>query len=418
MLVKIIVSSLLILGVLVIRSLFQRKVNPIYIYALWLPVAIRLLMPGMPVDTPLSIMHTGVWERGSTLLKEENDRQKNEYREKKYREYLEKAETFTAAEETAEPEIVHYELKWQLAGTFFERIRQIGIMIWLAGMVLLSLLFLWQNISLYRYLHVTGKKLLDFPFGEKGAGGDFRCKRPVFTAGDKLASPCLFGLFPAVYIPGKVLEENKEETLPVILVHELTHYRHLDHVWALVRVLCLIINWYNPLVWIGAKMSLRDGELACDAGCIGRLGEEKRFAYGDVLLSMVKPVKERKSFFCHTVLMVSEKKFMKKRMENIAENRKGSRAAMLAMLIMLSFCAGCTCTGKTEEERGQGSRTAQTAGDTAKAEMVFLHNESKTDVIKSNEVWKELPDIRGKGEEDARETLRKEGFTVLSINYR
>ena len=82
MLVKIIVSSLLILGVLVIRSLFQKKVNPIYIYALWLPVAIRLLMPGMPVDTPLSIMHTGAWERGSALLKEENDRQKDEFREK------------------------------------------------------------------------------------------------------------------------------------------------------------------------------------------------------------------------------------------------------------------------------------------------------------------------------------------------
>lgn len=49
---------------------------PICIYALWLPVAIRLLMPGMPVDSPLSIMHTGVWERGSTLFNEENDRQK------------------------------------------------------------------------------------------------------------------------------------------------------------------------------------------------------------------------------------------------------------------------------------------------------------------------------------------------------
>ncbi len=415
MLVKIIVSSLLILGVLVIRSLFQKKVNPIYIYALWLPVAIRLLMPGMPVDTPLSIMHTGAWERGSALLKEENDRQKDEFREKQYRKYLEEAEAFARSEKTPEPEIVHYELKWQLAGTFFERIRQIGTMIWLTGMVLLSLIFFWQNIFLYRYLHATGKKLLDLHSGEKGAGGDFHLKRPVFTAGDKLASPCLFELFPSVYIPGKALEENKEETLSIILAHELTHYRHLDHVWALVRVLCLIINWYNPLVWIGAKLSLRDGELACDAGCIGRLGEEKRFAYGDALLSMVKPVNERKGFFCHTILMVSEKKFMKKRIENIAKNRRGSRAAMLAMLIIIFFCAGCTCTGKTEEETEQGSRTTQTAGDTAKAEMVFLNNESKTDVIKSNEVWKEIPDIRGKGEEAAREILRKEGFSVTFL---
>ena len=70
------------------------------------------------MDTPLSIMHTGAWERGSALLKEENDRQKDEFREKQYRKYLEEAEAFARSEKTPEPEIVHYELKWQLAGTF------------------------------------------------------------------------------------------------------------------------------------------------------------------------------------------------------------------------------------------------------------------------------------------------------------
>lgn len=352
--VKIIVSSILILGVLVIRSLFQKKVHPIYIYALWLPVAIRLLMPGMPVDSPLSIMHTKVWEKGNTLLEEENDRQKTEYKEKKYQKYLEKVHAeYSQNSDTAKPETVYYELKWQLAGTLFERIGQIAMMIWLAGMVLFSLIFFLQNFFLYRYLHATRKELSG-PFGE--------ClKGHIFTAGDRLASPCLFGLFPSVYIPGRALEgKDKEETLSIILSHELTHRRHLDHIWALVRVLCLIINWYNPLVWIGAKLSLRDGELACDAGCICRLGEEKRYAYGEVLLSMIKPVRERKGFFFHTVLMASDKKFMKKRLENIAKNKKGSSGAALAMIFLLLFCVGFTCTGRVEKEDRQISGTTQT----------------------------------------------------------
>lgn len=143
MLVKIIVSSLLILGVLVIRFVFQKKVNPICIYILWLPAAIRLLMPGMPVDSPFSIMHTKAWERGSALLAEENDRQKTEYKEKQYQKYLEKvyaqSESSGESEKEAESETFHYELKWQLSGVFFERIRQIAVIIWLVGMFF----FLW-----------------------------------------------------------------------------------------------------------------------------------------------------------------------------------------------------------------------------------------------------------------------------------
>lgn len=341
MLVKMIVSSVMILGVLIIRTLFQKKVNPICIYALWLPVAIRLLMPGMPVDSPLSIMHTKVWEKAVTALTEENDRQKTEYKEKKYREYLEKtlAESFEVSEKAAEPKTVSYELKWQLAGTFFERIGQIAVMTWFAGMAVFSVVFIWQNFSFYRYIRATRQKLMPG-------------RRPVFAVGNRLTSPCLFGLFPAVYIPEEMAlaEDAGEEFMSFILAHELTHYRHLDHIWALVRALCLIINWYNPLVWIGAKLSVRDGELACDAGCIRRIGEENRFAYGDALLRAVKQVRERKDFFCQGILMVSEKKYMKKRMENIGENRKGSRAAMLVMLVMFLVCIGFTCTGRIEKE--------------------------------------------------------------------
>lgn len=47
MLTKTIVSTVLILAVMAVRAVFQKKVNPIFIYALWLAVAVRLLMPGM-----------------------------------------------------------------------------------------------------------------------------------------------------------------------------------------------------------------------------------------------------------------------------------------------------------------------------------------------------------------------------------
>ncbi len=410
MLVKIIVSSLLILGVLGIRFVFQNKVSPIWIYMLWLPVAVRLLMPGMPIDSPLSIMHTEIWERVSSVLAEEDSRQQTAYKDKRYQEYYEnilaKTEETGELEETGkigqveetkgiekteqmvgpegaekieelkepegaekievleepgkkntEPLTTDYELQLKSANTLFDRIRRTAFIIWVTGMVLISFLFIRKNLSFYRYLRKERRRISPEDFcGD--AEESIYSPIPVFAVKNKLDSPCLFGLFPAVYIPEEVL---CSDTLPFILTHELTHYRHGDQIWGLVRILCLIVNWYNPLVWIGARLSLRDGELACDAGCIRRLGEEKRFAYGEVLLSLVKPVKERKFFSEQGIMMGAEKKFMKKRIEWITGSRKGNAAFAVILLMLALLCVGGTCTGKRADEAGEMSGTAQTA---------------------------------------------------------
>ena len=46
------------------------------------------------------------------------------------------------------------------------------------------------------------------------------------------------------------------------------HRRHGDHVWAVLRGAALALHWYNPLVWLSAALSKRDGELACDEGAL------------------------------------------------------------------------------------------------------------------------------------------------------
>ena len=192
---------------------------------------------------------------------------------------------------------------------------------------------------------------------------------PVFAAGDKLPSPCLFGLFPSIYIPERCVtgEESREkdERLNFILTHELTHYRHFDPVWSLVRMLCLIAAWYNPLVWIAAVLSVRDGELACDRGCVKRLDREKRIVYGEALLAMVDSEGNRNGLLLNATMMTAGGKLMKKRMEGIAENRKISRTAVIAVTVIMVLCTGAVFTGnvsgETEESGGAEERTANTA---------------------------------------------------------
>ena len=102
---------------------------------------------------------------------------------------------------------------------------------------------------------------------------------------DEAETPCLFGLLrPAVYL---TLETPLEgPALRHVLEHELAHRRQGDHIWAMLRGLCLALHWYNPLVWWAASLSKRDAELACDEAAVRRLGEGERADYGRTLLGL------------------------------------------------------------------------------------------------------------------------------------
>ena len=101
---------------------------------------------------------------------------------------------------------------------------------------------------------------------------------PVYVARG-LPSPCLYGFpRPAVYLTPAAAGEP--ELLGHVLRHELTHRRHGDHIWAVLRAAALALHWYNPLVWLAAVLSRRDGELACDEGALQGADDRERAAYG------------------------------------------------------------------------------------------------------------------------------------------
>lgn len=396
MMAKIVASSLLILGVLLIRAAFFKRVSPLLLYPVWLFVAVRLLMPGMLFFSPVSFMNMGLWRTGSALIAEAEDRQDMEYKKQMYREYYntkimqqgkaagmafqgENEEKTMAGISQAlweeespaagndlpardqnikdadvkDSDAVNIEIELiqsQWAGTSIGKIRQLARMVWAAGMLIAAGVFLCRNLLFYRYLRSVRKKLPETVAGER--------KLPVFTVGERVTSPCLFGLLPAVYIPEKSLAANADkEQLNLIIEHELTHYRHGDHIWAFVRILCLIINWYNPLVWIAAKLSVRDGELACDAGCIRRLGEEKRCAYGEALLAVLEQSRETERVLRAATMMTSGKKFMKKRIVCIAEKRKSSILSLTIIVILMFLAVGCTYTGAVMPEEENADET-------------------------------------------------------------
>ncbi|MDD3335245.1 MAG: M56 family metallopeptidase [Eubacteriales bacterium] len=103
---------------------------------------------------------------------------------------------------------------------------------------------------------------------------------PVYFT-DPLPSACLVGVLrPYIALP---LTAKPQEAIHV-LNHEISHLQGHDQIWAVLRLLCCAVHWFNPLVWLAAEMSRVDGELACDDRVVEKLNTQERMAYANVLV--------------------------------------------------------------------------------------------------------------------------------------
>ena len=335
-------STILILAVLILRRLFREKLSLRWQYALWGLVLLRLLVPFTFGSSPVSM--------------ERVTRQVVEYttlapvvREPAAVQPLPEtapAQPVSPVEPTAPADSgvkARTELPWW------------GL-VWIGGSLLVAGLFLSTNARFSRKLRSAS------PIDVEGS------PLPVYVA-ENIETPCLFGvLHPAVYLTPEV--SDNPNTLRHALAHELTHYRHGDHIWSNLRCLCLVIHWFNPLVWLAARLSRQDAELACDEGTIRRLGEAERAAYGRTLIAMTCSKKSNPLSAATT--MTASAKDVKERIFMIAKRPKNALTALLAVTLGAALLAGCSFLGA--ELRGIGS-----VGTQVHMDELFMNREGNVE---------------------------------------
>ena len=159
-----------------------------------------------------------------------------------------------------------------------------------------------------------------------------------------LPSPCLYGFpRPAVYLTPAAAGEP--ELLGHVLRHELTHRRHGDHIWAVLRAAALALHWYNPLVWLAAVLSRRDGELACDEGALQGADDRERAAYGRTLIRLVTARPSAGELLCCATTMTAGSSSLKERIAMIAGKPRTLAAVLAAVALLAGLAVGCTFTG-------------------------------------------------------------------------
>lgn len=216
---------------------------------------------------------------------------------------------------------------------------KIFMLVWASGAALLGLWFLFCNLRYGRQLRAGVLRAIAPKEG-----------RPAVRLTQTALSPCLFGLFPpAIYVTMDCAQD--EQLLHHCAEHEYTHYLHRDHIWAVLRGVCLALHWFNPLVWWAAALSRTDAELFCDEDTVRRLGEDARVDYGRSLIRMT--CRERVDPLSAATTMSGRGGQLKTRIISITKHPKTAIPVLILVLLLCAAAVGCTMTGAKDAAPAQ-----------------------------------------------------------------
>ena len=380
----IITSSVLILCIMLIRIIFKGKISSRLQYALWILVALRLMIPAsaqiyMAIG---SLEEFRIMDLARIIESKVGD--VTEQLEQpvpfsmSYKDELgEQTAEFMLGEELNLPSSEDGPTAVFVAGKVGGLI-WLDILrgIWIGGMVVVAFWMLITNLTFTRRLH-RGRK--EFVLSEPEQGNlpqdkeslnpkDIKKSRAmrkikIYTI-DGLASPCLYGMpfREAVYLTPDIVGD--QDKLRHVLTHEMCHKKHGDSFWSILRSILLVIYWMNPLVWVATVLSKRDCELACDEEALLMLGEDERISYGETLLSIITRKSTLSDIACTATTMTGSGKSVKERIKYIADRPRVLGAAVVALLLLVMVVSVLVFTknplfhGNTWE-----GETTLTAGD-------------------------------------------------------
>ncbi len=326
-------SCILILAVIALRYLLRGKISLRLQYALWLLVLARLLIPVSFGSTDISVM--SVVERAPAVQAVESVRDVDTIWQADNGS-VQGLPAGAAADNTPlqiAPRTTSDDQFSRMSSAL--TLRKVLLPVWWCGAAVTLLVFLTANLCFAARLRKSRRSL-----------AVESASLPVYVARER-AVPCLFGLFrPAVYVTPEAEEDGT--LLRHTVAHETTHFRHGDHVWALLRAVCLALHWWNPLVWWAAKLSRQDGELACDEATIRALGESERAAYGRTLIRMA--CGRGASPLLTATTMDGGKTSLHERIVLLAKKPRTAALAAIALVLAAALCVGCTFTGAKKNE--------------------------------------------------------------------
>ena len=219
--------------------------------------------------------------------------------------------------------------------------------IWLVGALAMTVYMLVKNITFYQRVKAERRLVTKLDNG--------------LWLYEVTGLNCLMGIIrPAIYMSPEVLQDARLKEH--VQTHELQHYRVRDNVWVLVRGLCLIVQWYNPLVWVAYVESGKDCELACDYRVTKGMKHPERVAYGESLLAVISLGCKKQTHLATS--MGEDKEFFAERLKDIMKEKRRKMILLPCLLLLFIFVLVFSSVTYEKKEAEKQEIDSKTEADT------------------------------------------------------
>lgn len=202
--------------------------------------------------------------------------------------------------------------------------------IWLSGLIALSLFFIIAYYRDYRKLRealpIKHNIFLDHWMKEKQLK-----RKVVILLSDRVNTPVTYGIFSPKIILPRTMDLTDHKALKFVLEHELVHIKCHDNLWKIVALAALCIHWFNPVVWIMQILFNRDLELSCDEKVITSVGAEQRQEYALTLINLAG--NKSGISFLHSSF---GKNVIKERIVSIMKYKKTSIISIICVIVLIT----------------------------------------------------------------------------------
>ncbi|NGZ76504.1 DUF4825 domain-containing protein [Saccharibacillus sp. VR-M41] len=324
------VTASYIAALVILVRLLLLKAPKAYSYALWLAVAVRLMLP-VSFTSELSLLRLADTDAASAAG------------------YIGTLPKFTAVEKvdlisvgTEKVGTLIRESNLPAAGMLDQLVRwqfQPAKAVWIWLFVAAALL-LYSLISYIR-LRIrirTATKVRITGYGR------------VYES-DRIDTPFVCGfLKPSIYLPSGM----DPDQLPGILEHERKHISRGDHWIKPFAFLLLTLHWFNPLMWLSYRLMSRDMEMSCDESVLRKMGAGAKKRYASCLLSISEG---KDSQLPGSPLFFGENDVKSRIKRVLAYRRPSARMPILFVPAIVLLIVGCTADPAPPSAVLQAQRT-------------------------------------------------------------
>lgn len=345
----------LILAVLLLRVIL-RKAPRWTACLLWGVVALRLVFP-FPIESVFSLIPS------AQTVPMEIER-------------MEKPEVYTGigfVDEHVNPVITS-----QMAPEVEESVNPMQIIIWVAALVWIVGIVLFQTYTLVSYMELRRKVRISIPFRSNRQlewGENLKIYRKIYVC-DQMKSPFILGILnPKIYLPAGMDEAAYEN----IIQHEATHLKHGDQFWKPLGYLLMSVYWFQPLSWVAYAFFCKDMELACDERATMGMQKSEKASYCQTLLAC----STNRQIFAACPVAFGEVG-VKERVKHVLNYKKPAFGIVLVACVVCIVTVVCFLTNP-KVENGNDTQSVNGTEETAATDVVSGTESGNTDIPESSD---------------------------------